>query len=124
VLRQFAAAAVVAACLAGGWLLWNQHAVAAAVVLALGTAAGLLGLLQPRWLRWPYVVFTILTFPIGWAVSHLVLAIIYFGLIAPLGLVLRCCGRQPLAWKCNADGDTYWQPRPPEPKAKSYLRQY
>lgn len=123
-LRQFAVAALVAACLASGWLLWNEHVASAAAVLTMGTVAGLLGFLRPRWLRWPYVALSALTFPIAWTISHLLLAIIYFGVITPLGMTLRCCGHRPLEWRRRTDQETYWEPRPLDPEPKSYLRQY
>jgi hypothetical protein len=123
-LRQFAAAGAVAALLSGAWLLWKQQSATAAVLTFAGIVIGLLGAVRPRWLRWPYVFLSVATFPIGWVVSHVLLAVIYFGLIAPLGLLLRTFGCRPLDLAPRADDSTYWQPRPPDLPPKSYLRQF
>src|SRR4051794_36680852 len=66
-----------------------------ALVLAAG-GLGLLGLSRPAWLRPVYVVLTVVTFPVGWLVSHALLALLFFGIITPLALVFRLLGRDPL----------------------------
>ena len=45
----------------------------------------------------------VLAFPIGWTVSQVMLALMFFGLFTPIGLVFRLIGRDPL------------QPHPPHP---------
>ena len=42
-------------------------------------ALGLVGVLRPLWVRGLYRVSMAATFPIGWVVSHLILAAIYYG---------------------------------------------
>ena len=38
----------------------------------------------------------VLAFPIGWTVSQVMLAMMFFGLFTPIGLVFRLIGRDPL----------------------------
>ena len=67
--------------------------------LIMGLAAlaiGLLGLIRPAAIRPIYVGWMVLAFPIGWTVSQLMLAVMFFGLFMPIGLVFRVLGRDPL----------------------------
>ena len=38
----------------------------------------------------------VLAFPIGWTVSQVILAVMFYGLFTPIGLVFRLIGRDPL----------------------------
>ncbi|MBX7103262.1 MAG: hypothetical protein K1X57_04235 [Gemmataceae bacterium] len=80
--------------------------------------------LAPQLLRWPYLVASIVTAPIGWALGHVVLSVIYFGLFTGLGLVFRLMGRDSLQLRMSPDADTYWQRRAPSRPAADYLRQF
>jgi hypothetical protein len=124
-LRQFAVLWLVAlGLLAGlqGWL-WERWAVAA-VLAALAVGAGVPGVLWPRAVRWLYVGLCGATFPVGWVVSHLTLALVFYGLLTPLGLVFRLSGRDALGLRAKADRDSYWEPRPAASDPPRYLRQY
>ena len=53
-------------------------------------------MIRPEWLRSIYVGWMVLAFPIGWTVSQVMLAVMFFGLFTPIGLVFRLIGRDPL----------------------------
>jgi hypothetical protein len=63
-------------------------------------------------------------FPIGWLVSHTLLAVIYYGVIAPIGLALRLCGRDPLHQKRDLLASTYWVACPPNKDIGRYFQQF
>jgi hypothetical protein len=63
-------------------------------------------------------------FPIGWVVSHVMLALIYYGVMTPIGLVMRLLGRDPLKRKLDRSADTYWEPREPIANSKRYFQQF
>jgi hypothetical protein len=63
-------------------------------------------------------------FPIGWTVSHLLLAAVFYLLIAPLGLLLRTFGRDKLKLREDRSPATYWTPRPPSKPLSRYFRQF
>ena len=94
------------------WVLWSVGA-----VLALGSAA------SPKVGRMVFFGLTGLTFPIGWLVFHVVLAVVYFLVITPFGLVMRLFGRDALALE-SRDSDTHWRKRPPAPAVDRYFRQF
>lgn len=89
-------------------------------VLALGV--GLPGLVAPALARPVYIGMTIVTFPIGWVVSHVLLAVVYFGLFAGFGLVFRLIGRDRLHLRFDRSASTYWKERPRRTDSSRYFR--
>ncbi|MEX0979180.1 MAG: SxtJ family membrane protein, partial [Pirellulales bacterium] len=63
-------------------------------------------------------------FPIGWLVSHLLIAAIYFLLITPIALVMRAVGRDPLSRRFDRAAKTYWVPRRQDSDPARYFRQF
>jgi hypothetical protein len=88
-----------------------------------GGAAALLflALIAPTVLRPLYVALSVITFPIGWVASHVLLAVLFFALITPLGLLLRLFGRDRMG---RTRKDSYYLPRKPAEDKSSYFRQY
>ena len=128
-LREFAGVALAALVLLALWRLltagftpWVIGFVAAALVVGLG-------LIRPRWLAPLFTLWMIAVFPIAWLVSHVLLAIIYYGLITPLGLLFRLLGRDVLdrRWPASQDNsseDSYWRDKPSAGNSTHYLRQF
>lgn len=101
----------------GSWRLAGE-------ILGLAAAAGIVGVFSPRLMRPVFIAWTCAAFPIGWTVSHLLLAIVYYLVITPLGLVMRVAGRDKLNLRMDRPADTYWTARPPPPPAERYFRQF
>jgi hypothetical protein len=58
-------------------------------------------------------------------VSPMILATIFYGCIAPVGLLMRLSGNDPLHLRYNADADTYWINRnPPGPQPDTFRNQF
>ncbi|WP_166819872.1 SxtJ family membrane protein [Thalassoroseus pseudoceratinae] len=74
------------------------------------TGLGLLGLLRPDRIRMVYRGWMLLVTPIGWLVSHLVMAAIYFLVVTPIGLMRRVCGTDSLGRDCTSEAETFWEP--------------
>ncbi|MGH2570793.1 MAG: SxtJ family membrane protein [bacterium] len=68
--------------------------------------------------------WTRLFFPLGWAVSHLALAVLYFLIVTPIALVLRVVRKDPLARTFDRDAATYWVEHRTGRDPARYLRQY
>lgn len=96
----------------------------AILVGATGMAAGLLAALIPAVGQRIYINWMIAAMPIGWAVSHVVLAIIFFGLFTPVGLVMRLVGYDPMRRKFDPAAETYWLPHEPVRDTGRYFRQF
>lgn len=85
---------------------------------------GILGLVRPTAVRWLYLGLTYGTYPIGWLVSHLVLALLFYLVMTPVGLLLRLIGRDPLVKRAQPGATTYWRRREPPASMERYFRQY
>jgi len=124
-LRQFAALCLF---IFGGMALWEalvrgRNGLAAVLgVLALGI--GPLGLLRPEWIRWFFVGWMVLAFPIGWTISQVLLAVLFYGLFMPIGLVFKLLGRDALHRARRPEVKSYWAPKPTPVDLRRYFKQF
>jgi hypothetical protein len=123
-LRQFAGLWLVIFGSAAAWQAWEGRDTAALVLAALAVTVGPLGLAWPRLLRPVFVGWMVLAWPVGWVVSRLVLACLFYGLFTPLGLLFRALGRDVLALRRRPGQTTYWAPKPMPADPRRYLRQF
>jgi len=124
-LRQFAGLWLAFFGLLGCWHYFGraEHTLGA-ILVAVGLTLGPLGLVVPSLLRPIFVGWTILVFPIGWLVLHLCLAMIFFGLLTPLGLLFRLTRRDPLCLRLQTQASTHWQAKPAAQDARRYLQPF
>ena len=62
---------------------------------------------------------------LGKIVSPIALGILFYGIIAPIGVVVRLSGKDPLRLRLDASADSYWIPRePPGPPPDSMTNQF
>ncbi|NQU20154.1 MAG: hypothetical protein HQ567_02650 [Candidatus Nealsonbacteria bacterium] len=121
-LRQFGMISFVALPLLG-WLWSGRDMKVTAVTAAIGAVLAIVGWLYPRGLKPVYVGLTLVTIPIGMVVSELAMAVVFFGLIVPTGLVFRLIGRDSMQRKLDREAGSYWQPKKQPRDATAYLRQ-
>jgi hypothetical protein len=91
---------------------------------ALALTIGLIGLVRPQWVRSIYVGWMVLAFPIGWTISQIILAAIFFGMFTPIGLVFRLLHRDPLDRDRRHDLESYWAPKPAPVDLRRYFKQF
>lgn len=134
VLRRFGFIAAVAFALLSVLALWKRHLFGVdlgdahePVVVTL-SALGILSLafsvICPEANRPLYVALTVSTYPIGLAVSFIMMAVLFYGVITPVGLLFRLVGRDPFARRWERDAKTYWVRREGARDKRSYLRQF
>jgi ABC-type uncharacterized transport system permease subunit len=75
-------------------------------------------------MRLVFVGMSYAAWPIGFVVSHVVLALVYYLVVTPIGLVMRMVGYDPMSRRSDGDGASRWVPRSGERKAESYFRQF
>jgi hypothetical protein len=102
------------------WMLGNN--VTAAVFLGVALLVGLVGLVSPRTIRPIFVGCMVVTAPIGWLVSHLLLGFVFYCLITPLGQLFRLLGRDVLGRRFNTARESYWAPKSLPKDLRSYFR--
>ena len=133
-LRKFGFVALVAFGLLGGLVLWKRSLVGiplgeaaskvAVVLWGIGIVSTLFSFVAPRLNRYLYVALTLLTFPIGFVVSHLFLGIVFYLVLSPVGLVMRLFGRDPLHRTFDREAASYWVDHANPKSVEEYFRQY
>lgn len=68
--------------------------------------------------------FRVLVWPIQAVVSILLLGLLYYGVMTPIGLGLRLLGRDPLDKAPDSSVETYWREYPTTSDTKRYFRMY
>ncbi len=96
----------------------------AAALFAFGIVTFVLSLISLKATRFIFLAMTLITAPIGLAVSFFVLSVFYFLLLTPLGLVFRLVSRDPMQRKFPTDMKTYWRPRKSPETLERYFRQF
>jgi hypothetical protein len=94
------------------------------VMGGLGLLIGVLGMLKPQAIRHLYVGWMILVFPIGWLISRILLAALYYGVITPVGFLLRVLGRDTLRLRHRAERDSYWELKLGTADMRRYFHQF
>ena len=112
-----------------GLVAWSVHhrtesMTATMLILGVSTLAAVVGLCEPRVLRPVYVVWMAAVLPIGWIVSHLLIAALFYLVITPIGLTMRLCGRDPMERRFEPTAKSYWKLRRQETSTKQYFRQF
>lgn len=75
---------------------------------------------KPMFVGWMY-----LTLPIGWVVSHVVLAVFYYLILTPVGMFMRfVLKRDPMQRRFDPSSASYWITREEQPEAQRYFRQF
>jgi ABC-type uncharacterized transport system permease subunit len=68
---------------------------------------------------WMYAAY-----PVGFVISHLLLGLVYFGVITPIGLLMRAVGHDPMARRFDRSAPTYWVARERVDDVKRYFQQF
>ena len=118
-LRQFGALCVaippLIACIAGA------GEVAIAGCLVLGLVLGLVGRFRPRWLGPLFIALMLIAWPIGRIVGEILLLLLYYAVVVPIGLCYRLAGRDPLECAFEPKRNSYWvEKRTPEDPLQYY----
>jgi hypothetical protein len=134
-LRQFGVVCLVMFGAIGAWIMfrnavafWSVSPATADTVAyalwAVGGAAFVLGMVAPKAL-WPlYVAMTAVALPIGFVMSYVVMGVIYYLIITPLGLAFRVMGRDVLRRHFDRAAQSYWTRRVSVREVRRYYRQF
>jgi hypothetical protein len=95
-----------------------------AIIVAAGFAIFLSSFVSLKLTRIIYLGLILVTFPIGWAISMILLTAFYFLLLTPLGLIFRLLGRDLLCRRFDPDAKSYWLARQEPDSLDRYFHQY
>ena len=74
-------------------------------------AVPVLGWAVPKFMRFVFMGMSYLAWPIGFVVSHLVLAGVYYLVLTPIGLLMRLFGYDSMKRTFDREATSYWVPR-------------
>ena len=121
-LRKFGVAMLVGFAIIGAILWFGMHRPAAAkgawIFGAVSGALGLTGTAVALPLYWAWMG---IAYVFGNVMSRVLLALFFYGMITPMGLVMRLAGRDKLQLRHSAP--SYWRDVPPH-KEHDYERQF
>ena len=94
--------------LLGGWWFYRGKLInVAGVFLPLGSALILLGLVFPRALFYPNKAWMKLAELLSFVMTRLILAVVFFLIVTPIGVIKRLFGWDPLSRRGNRSA-SYW----------------
>jgi F0F1-type ATP synthase assembly protein I len=95
------------------WLLWWQRKMVLAVPAAaacIACVATVVALIHPRWFRGFYRAGMTVSFHIGQVIGKVLLTLLFFIVVTPLGLLLRLFGKDLLQIKRTDSAKNWWHP--------------
>lgn len=122
-LRKFGVAMLVGFGLIGGLFFWKQMPTVATVCWIFGAVAGVLGLTGTRAALPVYAGWMAVALVMGNIVSRVLLAVIYYVVFTPMGLIRRLLGHDRLQLR-RRQQDTYWVDAPRVTDPAQYERQF
>ena len=96
----------------------------AVIIFAAGFGIFISSFASLRLTRIIYLGLILVTFPIGWVISMILLTAFYFLLLMPLGFIFRLLGRDPLCRRFDPDAKSYWLVRREPDSLDRYFHQY
>ena len=110
------------ASLAAAYLWWRGSVQSAAILGVIGSALVVLGLIAPRVLYGPSLVWWKLVHVLGYINARIILTVLFTVLLVPISLFWRLAGKDPLGRRRAATG---WSPYPGRYRdPKHYSRMY
>jgi hypothetical protein len=95
--------------LGGWWIYRGKFLNAAHVILPLGGLLVIFGLLWPRVLVLPNRAWMLLAEGLSFVTTRIILAVVFFLVVTPIGVVKRMMGWDPLSRRSERS-ESYWKP--------------
>ena len=99
----------------GLWpFVWRQEAVHIWAII-LGSLLAIAGLMMPGLLKHVYKGWMWVGHVMGWVNTRIILGILFYGVVTPMGLVMKLTGRDPMRRGFESEAQTYRVIRQPRP---------
>jgi len=109
--------------LIGFWIYYSSQNFVCLIFLFIGTMLLVSGLIFPTTLSLVYKVWMGLAFTLGWLMSRILLTILFYFVITPIGLLAKLVGKDFLDINYKLKRESYWIIRPENKKA-DYTKMY
>jgi len=97
---------------------------AAVVLWTIGGTICIVYYALPPLRRTLYVAWMRAVYPIGWVLSHALMAVIYFGVVTPIGWLVRAISGDPMHRSVDRNAPSYWVEKQDNRSTKDYFRQF
>ncbi len=119
-LRNFGITMAVVLTIIGSVLLWNDKP-AWLYFYAIAFVFLISGLAFPKLLYPVEFVWMKLAFILGYIMTRIILTIVFYLAVTPIGLLRRLFSKDPLEMKIDKNAESYWKPVDPKgPKSRPY----
>jgi len=105
---------------AAAYWFWRGAVQKALIAGGVGVVLVVLGATAPRLLKWPSAVWWSLARTLGYVNARVILTIVFVFVLAPIGLIWRVIGRDPLARRRSTS--TGWSPYPARYRSHTHFR--
>lgn len=125
-LREFGEIALCMCNVIGLLLMWTAALPIRAFIIfcVCGVAVFVLSRISVTLVRPIYLGLIVVTFPIGWVISHALMAIFYYVIIGGVGLLFKLLKRDPLNRRYEPEASSYWIAHRHTRAAKDYFHQF
>ena len=96
----------------------------AGIIAGIGLLVAVVGLLIPPLVRPLYVVLMVVALPVGLIVSTVLLLVVYYLVLTPIGLLTRLFGHDPMGKRFDPAATSYWSKRKTVKESGTYFKQY
>jgi len=108
-LKKFARVMFIALSILGTLvLLFGQVKTRAFWLFGIGLIFIILAFILPKWLKPLHTVWMMLAFFLGYFMSRILLSLLFYLVLTPIGFILKLFGKDILKTKLAPDADTYW----------------
>lgn len=102
----------------------GSSVVVPALVWFIAMMVPVVGWTIPAFMKIIYLGMAYAALPIGFVVSYLIMVIVYYLVLTPIGLAVRLCGHDPMNRHFDKSAETYWCPREQDSSLDTYFRQF
>ena len=108
--RSFGLSVGLACAALGALAWWNDHSLAASILIGLGAALVTGGVIAPAALRVPNRIWWRIAQLLGWVNARILLTVFFILVLTPVGRTMRLFGRDPLRSRKRSTSN--WWPYP------------
>ena len=91
-------------------LVWRGRVTRAEIIGVVGAVLVVGGAFAPKLLKWPSDLWWAFAMALGWVNARVLLSVLFFLILSPLGLLWRLTGRDPLSFRRSSYPG--WTPYP------------
>ena len=109
-LRNFGITIGIILLIISGFLFWKEKE-SFQIFLVFGIILSLIAIAIPSVLKPVYWMWMIFATILGWIMTRVILSILFYIIVTPIGLIARLLGKQFIELQWNKESSTYWNYR-------------